>query len=147
MSIVREIWIITEGGIPLYDQRVEEEIDKVLIAGFIATINNFIKELSGEECKRILLSNSQICILSCEETGLFFVSRSNPNINFKKIEKYLKKLKANFLEHYKEEIEHFNGNMEVFKDVNQVINIKEDSENFLGVKIDKKVSKSVLSKL
>ncbi|MFX1451239.1 MAG: hypothetical protein ACFFCM_10380 [Promethearchaeota archaeon] len=147
MHLVNEIWIITDSGLTIYNQMVEEKIDKDLFGGFIAAIHSFIKAMGEELCKSITMGNSQIVIMLDKINSLYFVGRSDVKVKEKKIEEYLSKIMEKFCTCYEDELKDFRGNVDTFKDVDKLINIKEDSSNFFGINIDKSISKSVLEKL
>ncbi len=145
MHLIEELWIITDAGITLHNQRVEEKVDKDLFGGFIAALHHFTQELGEENCKKIRMGDSQLFLSACN--SLYFVARSDVDVKEKKVKAYLDKIMQAFITCYEKELESFNGNVAVFKDVDKIINIKKDSDNFFGMKIDKSVSKAVLDQL
>ena len=72
VHLVKEIWIISESGIPIYNQSTEENVDKDLFGGFIKAIDSFIHNL-GDECKRIEMGDSQLLIEKCKEASGFII--------------------------------------------------------------------------
>ena len=146
VHLVKEIWIISESGIPIYNQATEENVDKDLFGGFIKAIDAFIHNL-GDECKRIEMGDSQLLIEKCKEASVLVVCRSGKKIKSKKIEKYLGKIIKEISAHHHERIKTWDGNTDEFDDFSSFINIKEDPENYLGVKLNKETSKQVLDLL
>ncbi|MHA1379958.1 MAG: hypothetical protein ACTSRG_16430 [Candidatus Helarchaeota archaeon] len=145
--LIDEIWIITQDGLTLYNQKTEESMNEHMFGGFIAAINQFVKAMGADGCEKIVMGNSKIFILSCEEKSLFFISRSGLKVKDKKIEKYVNKIMHRFLDNFNEQIKQFDGNIDSFGDVDEIINIIDDPDNFFGIKINRAASKKILDSL
>jgi len=146
VHLIQELWIISGSGLTLYNQRIGESINKDLFGGFISAIDNFVQEMGGD-CKRIEMGDSLLLIEKCKDPSIIIVCRSGKKNKQKKIEKYMGKIKEEIFKHHKEKIKTWDGNTETFDDFSNFINIKDDPENYLGVKLDKNISKQVLDQL
>ncbi|MHA1386375.1 MAG: hypothetical protein ACTSR3_21685, partial [Candidatus Helarchaeota archaeon] len=100
-----------------------------------------------ELIQRIVAEDLQLISIRSESEEIYFFGISKKNISPKKILKYLNNLKEKFCNIFEKEIKNFRGNVSNFKDVEKIINISEDPANFLGIKLDKKTSQSILKKL
>ncbi|MHA1299186.1 MAG: hypothetical protein ACTSO9_07125 [Candidatus Helarchaeota archaeon] len=147
MHLVDELWIVTRDGITIYNQKTESSMNEHMFGGFIAAINKFVEAIGGDTCEKIIMGKSKLFIMSCDNSSLFFISRSDQNVKDKKIQEYIDKIKNRFLNNFEKELKCFNGNLDSFKNIEKIINIREDADNFLGLKIDKKMGRNILSKL
>ncbi len=147
MHLVDQVMIITRAGVTLYSQNVMDKFDSDMVGGFLALINNAIEMVRGESINRMVASDLQLVSVKSEEARLYFFGISKKGINPKKIENYLKELKKKFCLHFEKEIKTFRGNISSFKEIEKIINLKDDPKNFIGVELDSETSKSILRNL
>jgi len=99
MRIVNEIWIITPGGITLFNLSKDETIDPLIFGGFFSAIQSFVKTLGESTLKTLVIGNSKITVYQGKE-GYLFVSRSPQKIKDDSVMDYLKLVETKFFEQY-----------------------------------------------
>ena len=122
MREISEIWIIIN-GITVYNQQKESNIDAVLMGGFFSAIQNFITEIGESELKSIMLGTSKIMIYRgmIKEREILYISRSSEKVKDKNIIKHLQLVETKFTDLYGDIVQHWDGNTDVFKDLDQQI--------------------------
>ncbi|MHC1591176.1 MAG: hypothetical protein ACXQS8_03755 [Candidatus Helarchaeales archaeon] len=147
MHLINELWIITESGLTIYNQKVDDVVDADLFGGFISALNQFAKQLGEDEFKTIEMGDCRLIVKRCEECKVLFVTRSDKKVKLKSVEEYLECIKENFYEKFKDKLENWNGDLDEFKDISKVLNIKDDPKNFFGFALSSSTSKNILNKL
>ena len=130
--MIEELWIINgNSGITLVNQRVSEVIDGDLFGGFISAIQSMLQGMGEASCDHIEMGSVQFLIISNDKGSTFFVCRSPIIANREHLQNYLLEIKDAFFKKYGKELVNWNGNLTLFDDVDEIINIKEDSRNIL----------------
>jgi hypothetical protein len=117
----------------------------MLIGGLVTAIQQFAKSLADDNLKCITLSNERIAFCHCEQ--FFLVARSNESIKEKLIFDYLNGIKDRIHSKYNNQMKNWNGDMDIFKDLKEMINIRDDPMNILGITLNKEQSRAILKKL
>ena len=118
--MIDEIWIINTNGITLCNLSKEDRIDPQLFGGFISAIENFIKSLGYKQINSILLGESKIMFYH-GEWGLIFISRSGKKVKEQSIIKGLKLVEQKFLGQYKDVLENWRGDQDLFSKFGDII--------------------------
>lgn len=139
MYDIKEFWVISQGGLPLFYFSPQKSLDPSLIGGFFSAIQSFAKEietdteLEEDYIRSISLGESNYIFRSNKEFNLFFIAKSPKKIKIKTIDSHLKNLESKFIEKYKNEILHFDGNTTKFDDFLKFIE-KYFEDNFVKLK-------------
>ena len=144
---LQEIWIIDAGGIVLYHQSLESRIDPVLFGGIITALNKVGEQIFKDYFQSIQIGQYKYSIIHCSQTDLLFIGLSNKDTKDEHVRKYLEKIHALFLQKYCGILTSWTGNLEIFKDLDQVISLKNDAENWLGINLTKDLSRKVINQL
>ena len=147
MYMIETLYIISYNGIPIHTQNADLAINASLFAGFITALNILVSELGEVAFKKINMGMSQIFFIKSEEFDVFFIGITRSKVKEKKVLKYLNQIKEKFCTHYENEIRNFRGRMNDFMDVDKIINLTEDPDNFMGKRVAANRIKSFFSSI
>ncbi|MHA1145458.1 MAG: hypothetical protein ACTSRW_12020 [Candidatus Helarchaeota archaeon] len=115
MKDIEEIWIINSSGIPVFNVQTASDLDPILVAGFLSSLETYVKSMGDKKINSISLGESKI-ILKHGNHGFLFISRSKRNAKEKKIMKSLDLIEKEFFKKYEHILEKWSGDTEVFED-------------------------------
>ncbi len=124
--IIQQIWIINKAGITLYNQSIEDKIDpskKAMMGSFLSGINQMAKNIEMGEFKTIKVGETRITFTSYK-TELLFVGQSSTKIKENKVIQYIEKLKEQIIEHLGEKLNNWDGNADIFDEIDKFIDLK-----------------------
>ena len=113
MRDIDEIWIVYPGGITLFNQSKEDNIDPTLIGGFFSSLNIFIEQLGEKKLNSISLGDSRITIYQGKH-DLMYISRSRKGVKEKIIQEHLKTIEKRFIKLHEKNLESWDGNISYF---------------------------------
>jgi hypothetical protein len=132
MREISELWIVNDSGLCLFHDSPELELDPFLFSGFITAINNISISKTTYEISDIEMKNHWLLFIRDTKTDLLFIARSKDLNNKKRIMSVLQQIHERFFKQFPPEmIEHWNGDLSVFKP------FKQDLEGFFKDKIAK----------
>lgn len=119
-KIIRDIWILTEDGLTIFNKVKDSNIDPQVFGGLMSALNIFSQSLSEGGMSNFELSNVRFTIL--KQNHLLFVANASNNVKGKKVFNELKKISKKFNEKFTEEnIKNYNANIRVFANFEQFI--------------------------
>jgi len=83
---VEEIWIFTKNGMPLIEF-CENELEPMLLAGFISAMETIINEVTGEGLKSFILNQKKYSAIKCEKSEIIILCKAPETAKDKKIRK------------------------------------------------------------
>ncbi len=123
MGLIKELWILTEAGLPAYHQTVEKKVDETLFGGFISAIQTFVRSFGDHEINKMDLGESKIVILSSKDKKWLFVGRADTRESEKKIHQYLIDVLNIFFTKFGTMIETWNNDTDKFRELDNLIDI------------------------
>ncbi len=123
MTILKDVWVLTIDGIPVYHQSLESDLDESLFGGFMSAICTFIEEMGEKDLSQLEMAGSKIRILRSEDKRWLFVGRSDIKIKDKKIEKYLREIRDIFYREYNSILPKWNGDVSCFDGMDSYIDL------------------------
>ena len=125
-DIVEELWIFTRDGVPIFeiihskDSKHDKhggKMDNVLLGGFVSAIKSLSQGLSGNAgLNSFSFGKDKYIITTCLKDKIMIVSKSNADIQDKKIKKFFKIITKFFEDLYNvDEVLNWNGDAEFFK--------------------------------
>lgn len=122
--MIENLWILTKEGILLFSKNfVKLSKPDDIIAGFFTAVDIFIREITKEEIKNIIMKDHKFNYIIGD--NLIIVISTNERNNDILIQNLLRELKIIFLEKYSEELIFFSGDTMPFK------NFEEDLGEFI----------------
>ena len=101
---IKDIWILTESGITLFQKMDNEELGNQLFGMLMSALNTFATKLSkGEGITGFEISQTRFAII--KKNHLLFIAGASRKVKEKKIFKYLEYISEKFIELYPNEIE------------------------------------------
>ncbi len=132
MNIIEGLWVISDKGIPLYNQIASSSIKNDLFSGFITAVVNFAKALGADSMDFLKLGASNFIIMRDIENSLIFVGKTNESVKIDKTKKILVKVKNKFVEFYCDILPAWDGiQTECFGSFSQVLDLEKDEDNLV----------------
>jgi len=132
LSIIKELWIISENGIPLYNQKTADSIDSSLFSGFLSAIMSFAKAISDHTMDMFKLGDSTFFILKEMQKSLLFIGKSDEKVKEEKVRTLLFKIRNQFLELFDKVLAEWDGcRTDCFDSFTEVINLNRDEDNIV----------------
>ena len=114
VQLIRDLWIITESGLVLFDRIFDEKLCPDLFGAFMSAITNFSSELSSKGgLSGFNLIDTRYTIFKSK--GLLFVGNSAAFVKEKKVISELKTISEKFFNRFPDTIDGYGGNVTVFK--------------------------------
>jgi len=116
MPKIFEIWIITEGGIPIFSYSPESKLNPALISSFFSAIQSFALEISEKNTiNSFSIGKFNYNFLWMSSYNLYFITKSDIKLKPKNIEKHLTQIAGLFLGIFNKELEEFEGDVSRFE--------------------------------
>lgn len=113
VQLIRDLWVITESGLVLFDRIFDEKLCPDLFGAFMSAITNFSTELSSKGgLSSFKLIDTQYIIF--KKKGLLFVGNSAAFVKEKKVINELKIISEKFFNRFPETIDGYGGNITPF---------------------------------
>jgi hypothetical protein len=99
MSIIQDIWILSDTGTVLFNRVFEAQMENQLFGAMMSALNSFAEELTeGESLSNFEISNKRFVI---KKMGNYiFVASCSKKVKNKKLSESLEKISRRFLENY-----------------------------------------------
>lgn len=112
-KILRDIWILTEDGLTIFNRVIDPNIGPQVFGGLMSALNTFAESLSEGGMSNFELSSIRFTIE--KKNHFIFVANSSNDVKPKKIMKELKKISKIFFNVYPEEvIKNWSKNVKIF---------------------------------
>jgi hypothetical protein len=106
--MIDNLWILTKEGVLLFSKNhVKLSKPDDLLAGFFTAVDIFIREITNEEIKNIIMKDHKFNYIIGDD--LIIVISTNKYDNDILIQNLLREVKIIFLEKYSEELKFFSG--------------------------------------
>lgn len=113
-KIIRDIWILTESGLTIFDRVIDPRIGSQVFGGLMIALNTYAEILTEGGISNFELSSIRFTIV--KKNHFLFVANSSNKIKVKKVLTELKNISKKFFETYPEEIlKNFSSNIRIFK--------------------------------
>jgi hypothetical protein len=115
-SIIKELWIFSNDGIPIVEITVDTKLNKYLMGSFISAIKTYSQHLSengGLNC--FIMENCKFTVKSAHHGNSILVCKTDSDIKEKKITKVCDVIARIFEELYDvDDIQKWNGDLAFF---------------------------------
>ncbi len=125
-KILKDLWILTESGLTIYDRVIDSKIGSQVFGGLMTALNTYAETLTEGGLSNFELSNISFSIL--KKNHFLFEANSSKKTKSKKILNELKNVSDIFFKVYDEEVlKNFSYNIRVFVDFkNHIIDSLEE---------------------
>ena len=97
-KVIKDLWILSEGGLLLYKQIFDERIDVQMYGSLMSALASFANEIIDGGLKSIELD--LIRYIALKVNDFLFVSTSSKKVKEKKVQEELRKISENFFKLY-----------------------------------------------
>ncbi|MHA1819537.1 MAG: hypothetical protein ACTSU2_04010 [Promethearchaeota archaeon] len=119
-KILRDIWIMREGGLVLFKRVFDKKMDAQLFGGLMSALNTFSQELDQEGLSSFQLGSKVYYII--KQNNLIFIANTNSEIKKKAALKELRNVAEKFIEMYPTEVlNSWNGDLTFFNSFEEKI--------------------------
>ncbi|MBY8985477.1 MAG: hypothetical protein KGD65_10435 [Candidatus Lokiarchaeota archaeon] len=101
-KLLRDLWILTEGGTTVYSRVIDPRVDPQLFGALMSALSTFAETLTEGGISNFELSSIRFSII--KRNHFLFVANSLSSIKVKKIQKELENISEIFFELYPEEM-------------------------------------------
>ena len=101
-KLLRDLWILTEGGTTVYSRVIDPRVDPQLFGALMSALSTFAETLTEGGISNFELSSIRFSII--KRNHFLFVANSLSSIKAKKIQKELENISEIFFELYPEEM-------------------------------------------
>ena len=114
-SIIKELWIFSNAGIPIVEISKDTGLNKYLMGSFISAIKSYAQHLSEKRLNSFILENYKFILKSVLDNNAILVCMCDVNIKDKKIHKQCDVIARIFEEIYKpDDIKNWDGEVSYF---------------------------------
>lgn len=121
LGVLQDIWIFAKNGIELFSYAPELKFDSTLLGGFLSALQSFSKELSKQEIQSIQMGENRFDFYLESDKDFFILGRSSAFSEVEKAKKTLERIYGRFFMEYKENLQNFQGNVEIFDNFKEII--------------------------
>jgi len=113
MNIIRDLWIVNEAGVVLFDRVSEEKVDAQLFGSLLSAINSFAEELDQGGLNNFTMKHTQFTIY--KKHNCLFIASSASKYSQKQVSKELRAIAEKFFNTFpKKMIDNWDGDVRVF---------------------------------
>lgn len=128
MNVIRDIWIVNEAGVVLFDRVNDEKVDSQLFGSLLSAINAFAEELDQGGLNSFSLRHKKFVIF--KEDNCLFIASSAAKYSKRQVSRELKAVAEKFFQIFPlKMIENWDGDVRVFKKFEE--QIKNHLDEFL----------------
>lgn len=125
-KVIQDFWIITEGGIVVYDRVYDEAVDPQLFGALMSAVNHFAEEIANSGLSNLELSARRFTIKKRENA--LFIATSDKKLKPKKVMQELDGIMDKFFIIYsKDLLDNWDGDISMFENFNEEIEESLDS--------------------
>lgn len=119
-KILRDIWIVSEGGIVVFSRVYEKTLDDQLFGALLTALNSFAKEIAMDGLSNFELSDKRFTIL--KKAQFIFIANSDKKIKPKRVLQELKNVMEKFFMVYtKDVIDNWDNDVSIFNNFDKQI--------------------------
>nr|MDO8108753.1 hypothetical protein [Candidatus Sigynarchaeota archaeon] len=119
--MIRNFMVIGSGGLLMYSRQYgEKKIDQDLISGFLTALASFSTEVKGGKIESLVMQDIRF-IYSLGEHELLFVFCCDKDDLEEEVQGRIEKVKAEFHRMFADQIQHWNGNVTIFRPFDQIV--------------------------
>lgn len=119
-KILRDIWIVSEGGIVVFSRVYEKTLDDQLFGALLTALNSFAKEIAMDGLSNFELSDKRFTIL--KKAQFIFIANSDKKIKPKRVLQELKNVMEKFFMVYpKDVIDNWDNDISIFNNFDKQI--------------------------
>ena len=120
-KVIRDIWILSDGGHLLYKRIFDEKIDVQMYGSLMSALNSFALQIMEGGLKSIILDFIRFTVLKVN--NFLFVANSPNKVKEKKVQDELKNISSKFFKLYSLDwFEHeWDNDLKYFKDFGREI--------------------------
>ncbi|MFX1338555.1 MAG: hypothetical protein ACFFDK_08085 [Promethearchaeota archaeon] len=123
-SILKELWVFSQAGIPIVEFSKETGLDKFLMGSFVSAIKLYSQHLSEKGLNSFILENHKFVLKSLLEGTAILVIRTDAKIKEKKIDKQCNVIARIFEELYKpEDVKKWDGTLSYFDEFKEKLEL------------------------
>mgnify|MGYP006278959663 CR=1 FL=1 len=114
MNVIRDMWIVNEAGVVLFDRVHDMTVDSQLFGSLLSAIHAFAEELDQGGLNSFSLRHKKFVIL--KEYNCLFIASSAPKFREKQVSRELKAIADKFFRTFPPKmIENWDGDVRIFK--------------------------------
>ena len=119
-KILRDMWIISEGGIVVFSRAYEKTLDDQLFGALLTALNSFAEEITSDGLSNFELSDIRFTIL--KKSRFIFIANSDKKIKPKRVLQELKNVMDIFFTVYsKETRDNWDSDVSIFSNFDKEI--------------------------
>lgn len=119
-KILRDMWIVSEGGIVVFSRVYEKSLDDQLFGALLTALNSFAEELTSDGLSNFELSDIRFTIL--KKSRFIFIANSDKKIKPKRVLQELKNVMDIFFTVYsKETRDNWDSDVSIFSNFDKEI--------------------------
>ena len=119
-KILRDIWIVSEGGIVVFSRVYEKHLDDQLFGALLTALNTFAEEITHDGLSNFELSDIRFTIL--KKSRFIFIANSDKKIKPKRVLQELRAVMEKFFTLYsKETIDNWDNDISLFSSFDKEI--------------------------
>lgn len=114
MNVIRDLWIVNEAGVVLFDRVYDEKIDSQLFGSLLSVIHSFAEELKEGGLSSFSMKDKKFTML--KKFNCLFIASSAPKYSEKQVSRELEAIAEKFFQTYPPNmIEKWDGDVRVFE--------------------------------
>lgn len=111
--VLLDIWIVSDGGLVVFNRISQEKIDTLLFGGLLSALNHFAEELSIGGLSYFELSDKFFAVI--KRNKFLFIANSSKNVKPKLILEKLEYIASKFFARYgKDVLDKWDGDINLF---------------------------------
>ncbi|NVM17877.1 MAG: hypothetical protein HWN80_09180 [Candidatus Lokiarchaeota archaeon] len=119
-KILRDMWIVSEGGLVVFSRVYEKTLDEQLFGALLTALNSFAEEIAHDGLSNFELSDIRFTIL--KKAHFIFIANSDKKIKPKRVLQELKDVMEKFFTVYsKETIDNWDNDISTFSNFDEEI--------------------------
>jgi hypothetical protein len=119
-KVIRDFWIISEGGIVVFSRVYDKTLDEQLFGGLLTALNSLAEEIAQEGISNFELSEMRFTIL--KKAQFIFIANSDKKIKPKRVLQELRAVIEKFFASYSQEIiDNWDNDVSIFSDFDKEI--------------------------
>ena len=125
-KVIRDLWIVSEGGLVVFSRVYEKTLDEQLFGALLTALNSFAEEIAHDGLSNFELSDIRFTIL--KKSHFIFIANSDKKIKPKRVLQELKDVIAKFFTIYSEDfLDNWDNDVSIFSNFdNEIENSLDD---------------------
>ena len=119
-KVIRDLWIVSEGGLVVFSRVYEKTLDEQLFGALLTALNSFAEEIAHDGLSNFELSDIRFTIL--KKSHFIFIANSDKKIKPKRVLQELKDVIAKFFTIYSEDfLDNWDNDVSIFSNFDNEI--------------------------